>query len=295
MALRPFRPLRAVAAGVLGLALAATSAPGASAASTLVAFASVESTPTSCQSTVITRITGSSGVRYYIDGHRLRLPSAKLRFDEAGAVEVVAKAKGGATLDRYRYRVLAPDACFGNLRLSENIPRYQPVVSWCTSDAGPSVAQAFMSDENLTVDYTVVRRSSYREVTRGQAEIGSGEGEVTFPVPAGLPRGRYLLEARDTTSAPSLYPWSMWVEELRCLDAPKAKRGKVTFTVPKHGPGALLTISVAAATDPVQVVEVQAGHAYTFHTDQPEVSWVATPTGDHIGELGHGSVVVPQS
>ena len=295
MTLRLPRPLRVVGAGLLGLTLAASSAPAASAATTLTAFASVGSTPDGCRSTVVTGIDGSAGVRYYADGHRLHFPTKSLRFDDVGVVELTAKGKDGAALDRYRYRLLAPAACFdGAPTVDDTIPRYAPKVSWCTADRHPYVAQAFTSEDDDSLIWALRRRADRHLVDYGQARLDEGSGETRFPLDRGLEPGRYVIEAQENVPNPEGYWWSMAVEELRCLKTPKAKRGKVTFTVPKHGPGALLTISVPAEVDPVKVVRVRAGHTYTFRTDQPEVSWVATPTGDHIGELGHGTVAVPQ-
>lgn len=295
MTLRLPRPLRAVGAGLLGLTLAASLAPAASAATPLVAFASVESTPDGCRSTVVTGIDGSAGVRYYADGHRLRFPSKALRFDDVGVVELTAKGKDGATLDRYRYRLLAPAACFdGAPTVDDTIPRYAPKVSWCTGDRHPYVAQAFTSETQVPLVWVLRHRSSKRLADYGGTTLPEGSGEIAFPLDRGLDAGRYVLEVQEPIVDPGSYGYSMAVEELRCLKTPKAKRGKVTFTVPKHGPAALLTLSVPAEVDPVKVVRVRAGRTYTFRTDQPEVSWVATPTGDHIGELGHGTVSVPQ-
>jgi hypothetical protein len=292
--LRLPRPSRVVGAGILGLSLAAALAPAASAGTTLDAFASVESTPAGCRSTVITEITGSPGVRYYQDGHRLHLPTRPLRFDDAGVVELTAKAKDGATLDQYRYRLLAPAECFdADPVVDDSVPRYSPKVSWCTTDRHPYVAQAFVSDEQVPLVYVLRHRADGRLADYGSTTLPEGSSETRFSLDRGLKAGRYVLEAQEPISTPGSYPWSMPVEELRCLKAPKVKAGKVTFSVPKDSPTALLSISVPSEVDPVKVARVKAGHSYTFRTSEPEVSWVATPVGDHVGELGHGSVEVP--
>ena len=294
MTLRLPRHLRTLVAGLLGLTLAASLAPAASAGTPLVAFASVDSTADGCRSTVITTISGSAGVRYYQDGHRLHLPSKALRFDDVGVVELTAKAPHGSSLDLYRYRLLAPAACFDALTVDDTIPRYVPKVSWCTTDRHPFVAQAFVTDDDVAGVYVLRRRSDRHLVDYGQAKIAEGTGEARFPLDRGIPAGRYVLEAdKYFQGTDGYYEWSMPVEALRCLKAPKVKTGKVTFTVPSHGPDALISISVRSDLDPVKVVRVRDGHSYTFRTSEPEITWLATPVGDHLGELGHGSLTVP--
>ena len=287
------RPLCTVAAGLLGLTLAVSFAPAASAGTTSQAFASVESTPNGCSSTVITDIAGSPGVQYYAGGHRVHFPSKTLRFDDTGVVELTAKAKHGA-LDRYRYRLLAPESCFdGGPTVDDTIPRYTPKVSWCTADRHPYVAQSFVSDEQVPLVYVLRHRSSRRVADYASTTLPEGSGETSFALDRGLDPGRYVLDVQEPISTPGSYGWSMPVEELDCLKAPRVKPGKVTFKIPRHGPDALLSISVPSAVDPVKVVRVRDGHSYTFRTTEPEISWLATPVGDHLGELGHGTLTVP--
>ncbi|SEP81922.1 hypothetical protein [Microlunatus flavus] len=294
MPVRRPRPLRAAGAGLLGLTLAAGLAPLASAGTPLEAFASISSVADGCRSTVITGIDGSPGVRYYAGGHRLRFPTKRLRFDTTGVVELTARGKGGASVDQPRHRLAAPEECFADApTVDTSIPRYTPKISWCSTDKHPHLAQAFVSDDAEPVVYVLRHRTSQRLADYGATQLAEGSGETRFDLDRGLEPGRYVLEVSQVFAAPGTYGWSTPVEELRCVGKPKVGRGKVTFRVPKHGPTALLSISVPSEVDPVEAVRVRAGHTYTFRTSEPEVSWVATPTGDHVGEMGHGTVDVP--
>lgn len=282
-------------AGAAAVVSSAVLVPQASAATQVVTFASISSVASGCTGARITGISESAGAKYYYRGKRLRFPTTMLPFDRLGQIELTAKAARGRTITQERGRLLAPDACFTDIHPASE-PRYDPVVSWCTTDKTPVLEQEFQSEslDTITAAWKLTRRSDDKVVAKGTASIDLGVGPVSFPLPAGLPKGRYVLTVRDTASAKNLYPYSLPAEHYTCLEAPTAKPGQVTFRVPEGGPGVDLALSTPADPE-VTVVRVRAGGSYTFRTAEPEVYWRAHPRGHHVGDLGGGVVEIPSS
>ncbi len=276
--------------GTLALGAGLLTAPAAAAVTPVVTFASIDATFSGCSGARIDGISESDGARYLYRGRRLRFPTKTLPFDARGQIELTAEPTHGRTVTQERGRLLAPEACFTNIHVADE-PRYDPVVSWCTTTSTPALEQEFQSEslDDVTASWQLTRRSTGKVVAGGTATIYLGVGPVDFPLPTALPKGRYLLTVRDAASPASLFPYSMPAEQYRCLPEPTVERGAVTFRVPKGGPSVDLNLATPASPEAV-VMHVRAGRAYTFRTSEPEVSWRADAHGNHVGDLGSGFV-----
>lgn len=289
--------LLALAAGLVTLLVTAAPAT-ASAATPATAFASIASTPDGCRGVTISSISDTTGVRYYHHGKRLHFPTRELKFDQYGVIELTAKPKAGYTISQRRAQLSAPAQCFTDITRDDQLPRYQPIVSWCSDDSEPYLGQAFYNSaaDNVAATWQLVRQSNHKVVAAGHFTINAGdEGESQFPIPAGLPLGKYVLTVRNDASSATLYPYSQPVEQYHCVGPATVRTGNVTIRIPKHGPDATITFSVPSSEDPVKVVNVRAGHHYTFHTTEGYVEYQVTPRGNHVGLLGSGSAYPPQS
>lgn len=296
------RHLRRLAGCVVGLLLAGAavtgSAPAAEAArpaAPAASFVSVDATTVGCRGARIHAIGGDAGVRYLHRGERLRFPTRVLPFDRYGVVELTARARGGRAVTQATGRVVAPASCSTAITPGDE-PRLGPVLSWCAGSAAPSLGQVFSSDspETQTATWRLVRRTNHRVVARGTFALDLGVAFQAFPLPAGLPLGRYVLEVRNAASSPELFPYALRVEQYRCLPTPAVRTGAVVFRVPAGGPDARIEVFDRVPQVPTAVLTVRAGGRATYRTTASSLSYVAHPLGDHVGTLGSGSLEVPQ-